>query len=125
MWIVQSAVDRGSAFEPYCATRMGMFVQPAGIFAISDSVCEIAENLAIATREWSRELSDCGSAFGLRDAAGAVAAMRDAWHADFGVYRAVIEEWCLATKAAAAGFRTVNEYIAAEVAASYPPREPV
>lgn len=104
---------------------LDMFAQPAEITTTGRSVCDIAEDLRVATRDWFRALDDLGAAFRLRDATEAVEAMRDAWHADFGVYRGVLDEWCQAAKAAAAGYQTVDEYLAAEINMVYPQHGPM
>jgi len=92
-----------------------MFTQPAQISTTGTSVCDLAEDLRVATRDWFWALDDLAAAFRLQQATESVEAMRDAWHADFGVYRAVLDEWCVAAKAAAAGYQTVDEYLAAEL----------
>ncbi len=77
-------------------------------------VCDIAEDIRVASRTWRQALDDPDSAFELEVAVGALTAVRDVWEEDFAVYREVLAQWCQAARAAAAGYATVDEYVAAQ-----------
>lgn len=94
---------------------MEIFARPTRITAKGRSVCDIAEDVRIAARDWNNGLADPGADVKLGGATEAVEAMRDAWMADFGVYHDVLVEWCNAAKAAAAGFTSVDDWTAAQL----------
>ncbi len=77
-------------------------------------VCDIAEDLRAAARTWQQALDDPAGVFELQEAADALIGVRDAWEEDFAVYSEVLAHWCQAARAAAAGYTTVDEYVAAQ-----------
>jgi hypothetical protein len=77
-------------------------------------VCDVAEDVRTASRAWRRALDDPQGAFQLQEAAEALIGVRDAWEEDFAVYSEVLAQWCQAARAAAAGYATVDEYVAAQ-----------
>ncbi|HEX4812303.1 MAG TPA: hypothetical protein VFV66_06070 [Nonomuraea sp.] len=79
----------------------------------ADVICEAAEDLKIARRDWKKALGLPDDAVKYDDPADAVISVRDVWHEEFGVYMEVLEQWCLATKASDAGFTSVDDYLAA------------
>ncbi|HEX6684252.1 MAG TPA: hypothetical protein VF062_15720 [Candidatus Limnocylindrales bacterium] len=83
-----------------------------GITAQAQSVCAVAEDLDAARRTWRDALDGAGEAFKLEDAADAFESVRDVWRDEFRVYHEVLEHWCTAARAAAAGYQTVDEYVA-------------
>jgi hypothetical protein len=91
-----------------------MYARATQITATGRSVCDIAEDVRIAARDWHRGLENPGAALRMGGATEALEAMRDAWMADFGVYHDVLVLWCQAAKAAAAGFTSVDDYNAGQ-----------
>lgn len=85
---------------------------PGGMATQARSVCDVAEELDIARRSWRNELTDASDAFDLRAATAAFEEVRDVWQDEFRVYHEVLEHWCNAARAAAAGYTTVDEYVA-------------
>ncbi len=85
-----------------------------GIGAQAQSVCAVAEDIDAARRDWRDDLDGAAAAFNLEGATKAFEDLRDVWEAEFRVYHEVLEHWCHAAKAAAAGYRSVDEYLAAQ-----------
>ncbi|MET9336683.1 hypothetical protein [Nonomuraea sp. NPDC003804] len=78
------------------------------------TVCDTADDIRIARRDWKQALESPEDEFKLTDPTAAVVAVRDAWEKEFEVYREVLEQWCLATRASAEGFKSVDDYVAAK-----------
>lgn len=76
------------------------------------SVCEIAEDIDTARRDWRDALDGVAAAFRLEDATSVLTDVRDVWEDEFRVYHEVLEHWCDAARAAAAGYDTVDAYVA-------------
>ncbi|GGO74985.1 hypothetical protein GCM10012289_48950 [Nonomuraea cavernae] len=76
------------------------------------TVCDVADDLRGADKEWRRALASPEDEFGLRGPADAVIAVREAWAKEFEVYHEALEHWCLAARAAAENFTSVDDYIA-------------
>ncbi|MFC4108426.1 hypothetical protein [Micromonospora zhanjiangensis] len=91
------------------------YAEPAHIRRTGGSVCDLAEELRAAAAGWERDLADPAATVQLTEATRAIEAMRTAWAADFRVYQAVLERWCVAAQAAAAGFTSVDEYVASRL----------
>lgn len=87
--------------------------ETAAITRQARPVCDIAEDVRTASRAWRQALDDPEGVFELQEAAEALIGVRDAWEEDFAVYSEVLEQWCQAARAAAAGYATVDEYVAA------------
>ena len=87
--------------------------QTAAITRQARPVCDIAEDVRTADHTWQQALQDPEAVFGLQEAAEALIGVRDAWREDFAVYGEVLAQWCEAARAAAAGYATVDEYVAA------------
>jgi hypothetical protein len=83
----------------------------SGIRQRAGVVCDTAEDLRIARRDWKRKVDSPETEFELDDPAAAVTDVREAWEKEFTVYREVLEKWCLATRASAAGFESVEDYL--------------
>ena len=77
-------------------------------------VCDVAEDLRTAAHTWRQALHDPEGVFALQEAAQALIGVRDAWEEDFAVYSEVLAQWCQAARAAAAGYQSVDEYVAAQ-----------
>jgi hypothetical protein len=87
---------------------------PGGVTRAARSVCDIAEDLNSATTRWRwGKLDSPSEALKIKEAVDPVASARDAWHKDFSVYHEVLEQWCQAATAAAQGYKSVDEYLAA------------
>jgi hypothetical protein len=89
-------------------------VHTAAITRQARPVCDIAADIRAASQAWRQALADPAEALGLPDAASALIGVRDAWEDDFSVYREVLAQWCQAVQAAAAGYTTVDEYVATQ-----------
>jgi hypothetical protein len=90
------------------------YADPGGVTRAARSVCDIAEDLSAATTKWRwGKLDAPGDALKVKEAIDPVANVRDAWEKDFSVYREVLEQWCQAATAAAQGYKSVDEYLAA------------
>ncbi|MFI7706701.1 hypothetical protein [Nonomuraea sp. NPDC049480] len=85
----------------------GAITRKAGI------ICDAADDIRIARRDWKNALQSPEDQLKLTDPVAAVVAVREVWEKEFDVYREVLEQWCLATRASAAGFKSVDDYIAA------------
>lgn len=83
-------------------------VDPAGLTRNAASVCQIAEDLRLASSAWAGAVD--APAF---DVAVSASTVREVWQAELKVYQEVLEQWCLATRAVAAGYKTVDAYVAA------------
>ncbi len=89
-------------------------VDAGGMATQAQSVCAVAEDVDVARRDWRDDLDGAGEAFKLGDATAAFEGVRDVWEDEFRVYHEVLEHWCNAVKAAAAGYQTVDDYLAAQ-----------
>jgi hypothetical protein len=90
------------------------YADPGGVTRAARGVCDIAEDLHVATGKWRwGKLDSAGDAIQVKEAVDAVVGVRDAWEKDFSVYHEVLEQWCQAATAAAKGYKTVDEYLAA------------
>jgi hypothetical protein len=85
-----------------------------GMRAQARSVCAVAQDIDVARRDWRDDLDDAQSAFKLEDVTAAFVHLRDVWEDEFRVYHEVLEQWCNAATAAAAGYSNVDEYTAAQ-----------
>ncbi|MEO3792915.1 hypothetical protein ABGB14_22100 [Nonomuraea sp. B10E15] len=83
----------------------------SGIKKRAGVVCDTAEDLRVARREWKEKVDSPEPEFELGDPAAAVTGVREVWEKEFTVYREVLEKWCLATRASAAGFESVEDYL--------------
>jgi hypothetical protein len=86
----------------------------SGVTTQAQSVCEVAEDIDVARRDWRNALDGAAAAFKLREVTEAFEHVRDVWEDEFRVYHEVLEQWCTAVKAAAAGYQSVDEYEAAQ-----------
>lgn len=89
-------------------------VDSQGLAQQERTVCEIAEDLDTARRDWRNALDGAAEAFKLEDATTAFENVRDVWQDEFRVYHEVLKHWCDAVRAANAGYQTVDEYVAAQ-----------
>ena len=84
------------------------------------AVCDIGEDVRSAVAAWYAALDGCDEAIALYGGAAAAETMRQAWRREFAVYIDVLEQWCTAAKAAAAGFASVDDYAATKVGRQRP-----
>ncbi|TDE57210.1 hypothetical protein E1295_08805 [Nonomuraea mesophila] len=89
-----------------------------GIKEGAGAICDTAEDLRVARRAWKQEIDTPEAEFELHDPAAALAEVREAWEKEFTVYREVLERWCLATRASAAGFESIEDFLESRAPAS-------
>ncbi|NBE93385.1 hypothetical protein FE391_29770 [Nonomuraea sp. KC401] len=89
-----------------------------GIKKRAGAICDTAEDIRVARRDWKHEIDSPEAEFELHDPAAALAEVRDAWEKEFSVYHEVLERWCLATRASAAGFESIDDYLESRAPAS-------
>jgi hypothetical protein len=87
-------------------------VEVAGLAGQARAICAIAEDLGVAAAKWRRALDSPVAAFASQEPTDALTGVRDAWDMDFRVYREVLERWCQAAQAAAAGYRSADDHVA-------------
>ena len=88
----------------------GTEAQAQGINAQAQSVCAVSEDIEAARRAWRSALDGAAEAFKLEDATSAFENVREVWEDEFRVYAEVLQQWCKAAQAAAAGYQTVDAY---------------
>jgi hypothetical protein len=76
------------------------------------SICDLAVDLSADARAWSDAEANDPAAFGVVELTDGLAAVRDAWWAEFEVYVDVLSRWCTAVR------QSTGNYQAADIAAA-------